>query len=148
MTETVIPRPINYAALKTEIALPAYNGMTDVQAIAAVNVKVILSPIAGQVMVKVSDIVNCFDPTEFAALTSLQLQKLTLLLQGPTVDASKTTGANMRLNVAAIFPAAGPTRIALKALTDAADAKTVMWVQSILGVPAITQADLDNARAA
>jgi hypothetical protein len=66
-----------------------------------------------RVIVPSWEIVNCFDPTEFAALTQLKQSQLTTLLSGGFVNMQN---ANVRAIATAIFPQGGPTRAALAAL--------------------------------
>lgn len=61
-------------------------------------------------------VVDCFDPTEFAALTQLQLSRLSTVLAPGSVDLANS---NVRTLAAAIFPSGGPTRTALAALWTA-----------------------------
>jgi hypothetical protein len=58
-------------------------------------------------------IMNACDPTEFAALTAIQLQRLATIVAPTQVDLAN---ANIRAILTSIFPAAGPTRTALIAL--------------------------------
>lgn len=53
-----------------------------------------------------------YDPTEFSALTSVQLQRLNALLLGGSLNLTDTT---VRQNLANIFPANGATRNAVAA---------------------------------
>lgn len=58
-------------------------------------------------------VVNAMDPTEFAALTAVPLQRLAAILAAGQVDMAN---ANVRTMANAIFPVGGPTRTALAAL--------------------------------
>lgn len=68
------------------------------------------------VAVAASRVIGCFDPTEFAALTQVQLLGLMVMLMARDMDFAN---ANVRNIFQALFPAAGPTRTALAALWTA-----------------------------
>lgn len=64
--------------------------------------------------IKVSEVIAALDPTEYAAVTDLQLQKLMFIATPGVIDATLT---NIRSIIGAIF-AAGNTRTALVALAS------------------------------
>lgn len=68
------------------------------------------------VVVPAWTVVNCFDATEFAALTQIKLSMLSAILSAGAVDLASSS---VRTIAAAIFPSGGPTRIALAALWTA-----------------------------
>lgn len=66
-----------------------------------------------RVLVPAWEVADAFDPTEYAALTQLQLSRLAPIVGAGQVNAQN---ANVRATLAAIFPVGGPTRAALLAL--------------------------------
>lgn len=134
----------NYAALKTEIALPAYNGMADAQIIAAVNAKTVTAP--QPAVLNVPDIINAIVPADFTGLTQIQLSQMMLLLGGAgTVNASP--GTTIRAVFQNIFAAKATTLANLGALVAPFDNATAPWAATVVGIAAISQPDLNNARA-
>lgn len=133
----------NYVALKTEIALPAYNGMNDVQIAAAVNAKTVSTPQLA--MLNVPDVVNAIQPADYTALTQLQLLQMQLLLGGAgTVNASP--GTTIRAVFQSIFAGKATTLANLLALVSQYDNATTPWVLVNVGIPSIVPADLVIAR--
>lgn len=134
----------NYTALKTEIALPAYNGMTDAQIIAAVNAKTVPAP--QPAILNVPDIINAIVKADFNALTQIQLSQMMLLLGGAgRVNASP--GTTIRGVFQDIFLGKVTTLANLGALVAPFDSATALWAATVVGIPAISQPDLNNARA-
>ena len=65
------------------------------------------------------------DPTEFAALTNVQLLRLQIILSGGTVDIN---GANTRASLLAIFPSNGVTKTNIAALLNRQGSRAeVLW---------------------
>lgn len=132
----------DYAALKAEIAKPVYNGMNDAVLLATLNNATVTS--AKPLLVKTTDIVNCFLLSDLLALTAIQLQALTILLSGGTVDAS--TGTLIRQNLQALF-AGKPTLTNLAAIVSSYDGAKAPLASTfgIVGRP-IDIGDLTQAR--
>lgn len=135
---------VNYAALKAEIALPTYNGMTDAQIIAAVNAKTVAAQ--QPAILNVPDIINAIVPADFTALTQIQLSQMMLLLGGSgTVNASP--GTTIHSVFQTIFTGKTATLNALAALVAPYNNATASWAATLVGIPVISQPDLNNARA-
>lgn len=115
---------INYAVLKTEIQTdpsgigyaPNVASGNDVAVAAQLNEVRITAPAFAINRGEVSSrlVVNEFDATEFGALTTNQLQQLSIITQFGTVDLGD---ASTRQILGAIFPSGGPTRTSLTALS-------------------------------
>jgi hypothetical protein len=90
----------DYAALKAELQKPAYVGKTDVEAVAMLGAPG-TSIARPRGVVSAYQVVNVLDPTEFAALTSPQLQRIQIRLSPGQVDLRDD---NTRGNLANIFP--------------------------------------------
>lgn len=133
----------NYVALKNEIALPAYNGMTDAQIVAALNVKIVAAP--QKVLLAPSTIINAIVPADLAGLTPAQVSFLTLVLQGSVVDAS--SGTTVRIAIQTIFSGKATTLSQLGALVAPYDNATTLWLSVNFGSGFVQVQDLALARA-
>lgn len=94
----------DYAGLRTEIAKPAYNGLTDAQIATAINTTTItLTP--APFSLTSGQIYNAIVPSEFAALTAPQQQNVRDVLTAAAgqggVDVS--AGTNARNVMVALF---------------------------------------------
>lgn len=129
-----------YAALKAELATdPAsigYSGMTAAQAADALNAAVVT---VNRTVIPSYEIINATVPSEWAALSAAEKQRYQTLTGAGQVDASNT---NVQASFMAMFAAGTGTRTALVALLT----QSVSRVQSILGVAAVTAADVTHAR--
>jgi hypothetical protein len=141
--ETVTPRPINYAALKAELADPKYLGWGDNAITSAINGKQVASPIPA--IIPIAKIMNSFDADELLAMPANQMAALNLLLRGDTVDV--TASSSVRALLTAVFLDKSKSLAKLVALVQQYDAAQAPWVQTVLGVPSVVQADLVQARA-
>lgn len=133
---------MDYAVLKTEIALPAYNGMTDAQISVAVSAKTISTP--KKAIVRTDDIINAIQAADFPS-TQIPLLQMNLLIGGrETVDASP--GTTIRAVFQSIFSGKAATISALSDLVNPYDNATTKWTQSVLGVPYVSALDISAAR--
>lgn len=105
---------MDYAAIKTEIALPAYSAMTDAQIATALMAKTVQTAAHGQALLTPSQILNAIVFADLAALTQLQVSQLSLLLAGGLVDAS--VGTVIRLGIQTLFAGKTVTLASLGAL--------------------------------
>jgi len=115
--------PIDYPALQTEILTdpvgigyaPYVTDGNDVLVAALLNEVRVAAPTftINRGEVPSQKVVNEFDATEFGALVTEQLQRLSILTQFGTVDLGDAT---VRQILGAIFPLGGPTRTNLTAL--------------------------------
>jgi len=114
---------IDYPALNTEILTdptgigyaPYVTDGNDVLVAALLNEVRVAAPTftINRGEVPSQKVVNEFDATEFGALVTEQLQRLSILTQFGTVDLGDAT---VRQILGAIFPLGGPTRTNLTAL--------------------------------
>lgn len=111
---------MDYVAIKAEIAKPAYAGKTDAQIAATLQAMTVQTATQGAALFAPSQILNAFDPVDFAGLVDLQLSQLRVLLSGGAVDISK--GSNIRAMFQDIFATSkGATLNNLAALVAVAD---------------------------
>lgn len=71
---------------------------------------------------------NAIDPTEFAALSAANQQRIRDILGMGTVDAS--TGTNARALLLSVFAAGSATRTAIVALANSIESTTLPWWQA------------------
>lgn len=133
---------VNYAPLKAEIALPAYNGMTDAQIAAAVNAKTIPNP--KPALIPPTKIVNAIVPADLVALSTNNLLALTFLLSGSEVDGSP--GSSVRAGIQAIFSGKTTTLQNLAALVIPFDNAADKWTEVNCGLPYVSDLDVAAAR--
>jgi Concanavalin A-like lectin/glucanases superfamily len=131
----------DYLALKAELALPAYAGKTDVEAAAILNGPgTAITRQRG--VVSGEQVVASMNPTEFAALSAIQLQRMQLVLTPGQVDLKND-------NIRAIFNdlftnnASPITRAALTTLRTESVPRS--RAEEIFGVP-VTANDVAFAR--
>lgn len=99
---------------------------TTAQKLAAINALTIAAP--QPAIVEATAIVNAIAPTDFAALTQLQVSQLTLILSGGTVNGSP--GTTTRLAFQTIFAGKATTLANLAALVAPFDSATIPWWQA------------------
>lgn len=134
---------MDYAAIKAEIALPAYASMTDTQKAAALMVKTVPGT-ASKALLEPSQIINAIVFADLVALTALQLQQLNLLLQcANAVDASP--GTVVRTGIQALFSGKTTTLNNLAALVAPYDAPTIPFAR--VAGETINTGDIIRARA-
>ena len=104
------------------------NPGTTQQKLAQINAQVVASGPAQKLLVPPSDIINAIAPADFAALTDLDIQRLTLLLQGQVVDASQ--GTLIRAALANIFTGKATTLANFAALQAKYDTPSIPWWQA------------------
>jgi hypothetical protein len=117
---------MDYTAIKNEIALPAYNGLTDAAIATLLMAKTVVVP-AGHAILAPSQILNAVVFADLAALTQLQVSQLTLLLAGSSVDAS--VGTSIRAGIQALFAGKTTTLANLGALVAPFDATTAPFAR-------------------
>lgn len=134
--------PIDYAALKTELALPAYAA-----ALAAgnhVTVAALLNEVKPAISIQrdfipAHDVFEAISQAEYTALTAIQLQRLHgILSMGPV----NVKGPNTKATFQSIFGAGGATRTALTALINRPGSRA----EELFGVNTkVTPADIAQA---
>lgn len=110
-----------YDALIAEWA--NHSGTTQ-QKIDQINAKTIA--VAGKAIVPPSDIINCITATDLAALTTAQVNSMSMILSGAEVDAS--IGTTIRAALQAIFAGKATTLANLGALAAKYDTVQVSWL--------------------
>lgn len=107
---------MNFNILKAELLLPAYTGMTDVQAADSLNVKNVATERA---IVQGYEVVNCIEPAAMTALVSISLQQLTCITSASGgVDIKNVNVRNILKSIFPALPANTATRAALAALQN------------------------------
>ena len=101
---------VDYKALKEEIALQAYSGMTDKEIIAALSVK---DKPVDRDAVSASEIFNAIDLGEMAALTADNKVRVDRILG---MGSDILVQGNVKAELSAIFDGASATRTALLAM--------------------------------
>lgn len=99
-------------------------GMTTAQKLAAVNGWRVAGPNA-IVTLSSSRIINSIAPADFAALTQLEVSKITMLITGVTIDVSQ--GTNNRANFLQVFTGKTQTIANLSALVAPLDNPAIPW---------------------
>jgi len=121
---------------------------TTAQKLAQINSLTVTLP-AKPAILAPSAILNACVFADLAALTALQLQQLTALLSGSTVDAS--AGTNIRLGIQTLFSGKTTTLNQLAALVAPYDSPTCPWWQATVAQgggglsSAVSQGDLTAA---
>lgn len=134
-----------FDALLTEIAKPAYAGMTDPQILAALNALTVPNP--QKAILRASDIVNAIVAADLAAVaaTASNLQLILIGLSGGTnIDASP--GTTTRLIFQTIFASHAGTLAALAALVTPFDTATKPWYLQFGVTGPLNENDLQAAR--
>ncbi len=127
--------PLDYNALYQEIIKPAYTGKTDAEIATLLNTA---SVNRNRKQLPNKDIIEAFDPAEFAALSQAQLLRLSILLAPDIVN---IRSAVVRQTLNDIFPANSVTRTNLVALRT----ETISPADNLdLGV--VTVNDITEAR--
>jgi len=128
---------MSLTALRTELLLPAYAGMTDAQAAASLNTanRQKIAPTLASTLVRQ---IIAAQSAEYAALTEASRAMLTYLTQGGSVDIAN---ASIRAVLLAMFPANSATRAALTAA-----AVTLITRAQELSLPAPTAVQVGWAR--
>lgn len=103
---------MDYAALKTELQKPAYTGLSDAAAAAAVNAATVQTT---RTVISAYEVINAMVATEWAALTAQEKQRFDTITGAGQVDASNT---NVRAAFAAMFANGTQTRTNLLALQN------------------------------
>ncbi len=127
----------NWTAVKTEIAKPAYNGMSDAQVATALNA---LTASTTRASVDASEVYEAIVQSEYAALTSAFKQQVSDLLGMGSLNPN---GTNTRAAFAAIFGNGTTTRTNLLALST----RTVSFAESVGLSRTFDYADIPVARA-
>lgn len=118
---------MDYPAIKTEIALPAYSAMTDTQIATALMAKTVPgTPM--KTLLEPSRILNAIVFADLVGLTQLQILQLTLLLQGALVDAS--SGTVIRAGIQTMFAGKTTTLANLGALVAPFDSPQVPFARA------------------
>src|SRR5262245_27033853 len=118
---------------------PTVPGATEQEKLDNLNAMTVPGP-DKTAMLPPTEIINAFDPTEFDTLTSTAIQKLLLVLTGPTVDASKNS--NVRRIILNIFTGKTQTLANFQAVAQKWDTSTIPWWQANGYLSPITHNDL------
>lgn len=105
----------DYPALKAEIALPKYGGMTDQQIASAINAEIVTT-MPSPFTLSGGPIYNAIVPSEFAALTADQKQNVRDVISAAAGGVDVSSGTNARAVMLAVFGAGTTTRANLAAL--------------------------------
>jgi hypothetical protein len=127
---------MDYQALRTEIDKPAYAGLGDSAIAAALNAPGVN---VDREVIPTRLIVESIDAAELAALTAIQLQRLTLIVNAGSIS---TKSANVRAILGALFGPGTATRAALQSL----QVKTGSRAEQLFGDGAVID-HLDIAQA-
>jgi hypothetical protein len=129
---------MNWQALKTELALPAYAGMTDAQKAAAVNAKTVN---VNKTTMTASEVLNAVVASEWTALSAANKQLVWDVVHLGTLN---PFGVEATLMVNA-FGAGSQTIAALAAKR----VTTVRWLEAVAGMDAgfmLDAGDIETAR--
>lgn len=118
---------MNWQQLKTEIALPAYNGKTDAEIATMLNAKTVS---VSRGIINSHEIIEATAPAEWASLSAAEKQRYQTITGAGQVD---TTNQNVKDAFLAMFAGGTATRTALIALAS----RSITFAESI-GIPGVT----------
>lgn len=133
----------DYQGLRTEIAKPAYNGLTDTQIAALINTTTItLTP--SPLTLTGGQLYNAIVPAEWTALTAAMQQNIRDILYSAGAGIDVSSGTNARNMILLAFGAGTQTRANLVALVTITEtlAQEFGWTAAGLTPGEITAARL------